>query len=784
MQPNSIYVILLGLVAMTLAYKTLVYPFYVSPLRHLPGPKTLKYLHVSWIPDLYCEWSREWPEAPFIRCLGIANSETLFVNSIEAYKEILQTKSAYFVKPAFARSFAHEVIGDGLPFDEGQLHKLRRAAIMRAFSVPRLKASFPMVQGKAKQWTDFLNQRKDRAGDVEIETSIWQAILDVIGIVTFGQDFNHLESDRSPLFKSFSNIMQPSTFAYVVNYTNASLPIRKYLPIQEFRETARHRTKAREFIRAHVSKRLEALRKGKVAAGTTPDALQCLVEHSDPSWDEDKIVEYAVNLMVLGDDTTACSVVWAVHELSHRPQLQQRLRDEIENLCTPLESATHVNIEKLPLMHNFVREVLRMYCAVAILPREATRDIDIAGVVIPKGTAIQLSPAVMNLHTSVWGPTAADFDPDRWDSLCGAAASPYAFETFHNGPRMCIGKQLAMMEMKAMLVELVGRFRIEAKGEGPLEVARPTFTLRPKEKLVVRLVDFQTTFTSLLPVIALGSYHSIAVAPTMSRSLQLKEEGNRCFQAGDYVGADSLYSKAIIADSKNPALYTNRAMARLKLGYWDSVIADCDACLAVAPDNMKANYYLAQAQAALRDFDGALSSALRAHALCVATNDKSLAAVTALVLKCKKDRWDERERRRVRETRQLENEVLTLLENEKRNDIADAMDDIEQKEIEEEADAKATHMRNIFERARENSEKRREVPEWAIDDISFCILVDPVVTKTGKSYERASIMEHLRRHPSDPLTREPLLPSELRPNLALKQACEEFLEENGWAVDW
>lgn len=243
-------------------------------------------------------------------------------------------------------------------------------------------------------------------------------------------------------------------------------------------------------------------------------------------------------------------------------------------------------------------------------------------------------------------------------------------------------------------------------------------------------------------------------------------------------------------------------MARLKLGYWDSVITDCDACLALAPDNMKANYYLAQAQAALRDFDAALASALRAHALCAATNDKSLAAVTALVLKCKKDRWDERERHRVRETRQLETELLGLLESDKHAAMADAMDEMEQKEIEEESDAKASRMKNIFERAREDSERRREVPEWAIDDISFGIMVDPVMasprkpscqleptnnaqqTKTGKSYERASIMEHLRRHPSDPLTREPLLPSELRPNLGLKQACEEFLEENGWAVDW
>lgn len=61
---------------------------------------------------------------------------------------------------------------------------------------------------------------------------------------------------------------------------------------------------------------------------------------------------------------------------------------------------------------------------------------------------------------------------------------------------------------------------------------------------------------------------------------------------------------------------------------------------------------------------------------------------------------------------------------------------------------------------------------------------DPVITKNGHSYERATILEHLRRSKTDPLTREPLAEEDLRPNLALRQACEEFLKENGWAVDY
>lgn len=45
-------------------------------------------------------------------------------------------------------------------------------------------------------------------------------------------------------------------------------------------------------------------------------------------------------------------------------------------------------------------------------------------------------------------------------------------------------------------------------------------------------------------------------------------------------------------------------------------------------------------------------------------------------------------------------------------------------------------------------------------------------------------MEHLKRNENDPLTREPMTVADLRPNLALKEACAEYLEENGWAVDY
>lgn len=269
-------------------------------------------------------------------------------------------------------------------------------------------------------------------------------------------------------------------------------------------------------------------------------------------------------------------------------------------------------------------------------------------------------------------------------------------------------------------------------------------------------------------------------------AIQLKEQGNKLFSKGQYGGAEGLYSQAIIANPKDPKLYTNRAMARCKLQRWEDAIADCQTCLSLAPDNMKAVFYMAEAQLELRDSDNALDSAKRAYQLFSHSEDglKSLASVTKLVLRCKKERWEHLERRRLRERSDLERELIEIMERDRDAALSAAIDEAELRDIQQEWDAKIETLKSTFQLARGEDGKRREVPDWAIDDITFGIMYDPVITKTGKSYERASLLEHLKRSKTDPITREHLEPSDLRPNLDLRDACAEFLEENGWAVDW
>ncbi|PBP20353.1 hypothetical protein BUE80_DR008865 [Diplocarpon rosae] len=302
------------------------------------------------------------------------------------------------------------------------------------------------------------------------------------------------------------------------------------------------------------------------------------------------------------------------------------------------------------------------------------------------------------------------------------------------------------------------------------------------------------------------SWNEVPADP--AKALEYKDKGNKCFQSGDYEGAEVLYSKAIHHDPSNPLLYTNRCMALLKLSLYTRVVADAQHAISLLPDNMKAYFQLAQAQVALQDPHSALISAKKAHTYCVEEIHKggkgasSIGPITDLVLRCKREVWEDKERERERERVGLLGDVIDALEKQRRNELErlevegvlegeeeadrDTDRDKRVKEVEEKWEKKIESTRLVFESAEpeERAKRRRKVPDWVVDDITFSVMLDPVVTNTGQSYDRASITQHLSRSHTDPLTREPLRLEDLRPNLALRAACEEFLEENGWAVDW
>jgi len=289
---------------------------------------------------------------------------------------------------------------------------------------------------------------------------------------------------------------------------------------------------------------------------------------------------------------------------------------------------------------------------------------------------------------------------------------------------------------------------------------------------------------------------------------QLKEKGNAAFRNGDFLDAEDLYTQAIQKYSRNPLIFTNRANVRLKLQRWDDAVNDCIKSLEITGpngQNHKAYYFLAQAQMALHHPHEALSSALTAydqvlHPLTQGAkiNPRDLETFSAFVLKCKKAKFAARDRERLLRQGDLRAEVEEALEAQKQRELDEVsrrlkrmeVGNVEAAERSEEIMSsyarKIEELRSMFAKAGPTYHQAREIPDHLIDMITFEPMHDPVMTKNGHSYERATIYEHLKRTPVDPLTREPLTINDLRSNYGLKAACDAFWDSGAseWIVDW
>ena len=168
---------------------------------------------------------------------------------------------------------------------------------------------------------------------------------------------------------------------------------------------------------------------------------------------------------------------------------------------------------------------------------------------------------------------------------------------------------------------------------------------------------------------------TLTVAPADGSRWATTRAPRACTRRRTPSGADALTPEAdrhrIVADSTNPIFFTNRAFSRLKLQAWDEAINDCLKSIELHGQNMKAYYYLAQAQISLHHANEGLNSALTAYDICLRSGSPGDAAsVSALVLRAKREKWEARERERLRRRSELLAELEDRLDAARRDEVA------------------------------------------------------------------------------------------------------------------
>lgn len=106
-----------------------------------------------------------------------------------------------------------------------------------------------------------------------------------------------------------------------------------------------------------------------------------------------------------------------------------------------------------------IHETLRLYPPVSVLSREAFKDMKLGDIDVPKG--MNVWAMVVTLHTDPqnWGPDSYEFKPERFaNGIAGACKIPNFYVPFGVGPRVCLGQNLVMVELKVLLARILSNF--------------------------------------------------------------------------------------------------------------------------------------------------------------------------------------------------------------------------------------------------------------------------------------------------------------------------------------
>ncbi|KAL3454575.1 cytochrome P450 [Aspergillus insuetus] len=196
-------------------------------------------------------------------------------------------------------------------------------------------------------------------------------------------------------------------------------------------------------------------------------------------------------IVVAGSDTTASTITFLFYHLAREPGLLERLREEIRGLTDDGGETEHRKLQAATLLNACIFEALRLHPAVPSgLPRKTPPEGVYVGETYVPGDTVMMVNIYAMAHDEDNFVAADKFIPERFTTRPDLIKHKDAFIPFSTGPAGCIGKNLALMEMRLMTAHLVSIYDIAfAPGEDGTEL------LKSQDHFTVALNPLHLVFT-------------------------------------------------------------------------------------------------------------------------------------------------------------------------------------------------------------------------------------------------------------------------------------------------
>jgi len=337
--------------------------------------------------------------------------------------------------------------GESLLTADGDTWRRQRHRVQPSFKRDRTASFAPTVTTHAHEMLARWDAIATSGGELRVFDEMTQLALVIIGDVLFGLDMR----DDVPEMTSAAR----TALAVLKQRVAALAPLPLWVPTPANRRFNR----AMRTLHTYID---DILTRTRHAGDEAPGFLKMLIDARDPEsgspMTDRQLHEEILGMLQQGHDTVGEALSWVWYLVSLHPEVERRLYDEV---CEVVGDRTPVtaDLPRLTYTNMVLQEAMRLYPPVWVIPRDAIRDDEIGGCRIPAGSTILLSPYLTHRHPDVWENPEA-FDPDRFEPAQCKARPRHAYFPFGGGPRLCMGADMATMEMLLIMVMVVQRFRL------------------------------------------------------------------------------------------------------------------------------------------------------------------------------------------------------------------------------------------------------------------------------------------------------------------------------------
>ena len=197
------------------------------------------------------------------------------------------------------------------------------------------------------------------------------------------------------------------------------------------------------------------------------------------------IIDHMIFLMMAAHDTTTSSLSSVCYALAKHPEWQDRIRSQITVYGE--DALSYSDMASLSEADLVLKEALRLYPPLPIIPRKAIKDCEFEGYQINRGDMVNVSPSFTHRLPNIWS-NPDGFDPERFSaSRAEDRQHKHAWVPFGGGAHKCLGLKFAELQIKLVLFHTLKEYRLEVDEayEMPYD---PAPIGKPADELPLKLV--------------------------------------------------------------------------------------------------------------------------------------------------------------------------------------------------------------------------------------------------------------------------------------------------------